>query len=55
MKYNHLGEYDNYTLPDTLKEETPETRAKLKEALANIRAVAERNRREAEAANKPHS
>ena len=39
MTYNHIGEYDGYVLPELLKEETPETRAKRKEALAKLDAL----------------
>ena len=30
------GEYDNYTLPELLKEETPESRAERQEALKEL-------------------
>ena len=40
MTYNHLGEYDDYTLPEPLKKETPESKAKLEEIHKKIREMA---------------
>ena len=39
-------EYDNYTYPDPPKVQTPEMKAELEKILANIRAMAERHKRE---------
>lgn len=41
------GEYDNYTLPETLKKETPEAKAKLAELYEEAKAMAARHHMEA--------
>ena len=43
MKYDLVEEYDGYTLPEPLKEETPETRAKREAALEELKAVIRRH------------
>ncbi len=45
-----LCENDNYTLPELLKEETPESKAMLAEKLNQIKVIAARIHKEAEEA-----
>ena len=43
-----LGEYDNYTLPQPLEVETPESKKKLAEFYKEAKAMAARHHKEAE-------
>ncbi|MBP3880180.1 MAG: hypothetical protein J6D46_07685 [Lachnospiraceae bacterium] len=52
MRSYEYGEYDNYTYPEPLKEETPETRKKLKEAKDKVKDMIARHCREAEKMDK---
>ena len=47
MSKANIGEYYNYILPEPLKEESPESRAKLAELYEEAKAMAERHHREA--------
>ena len=47
MNKTNIGEYDNYILPEPIKEESPESRAKLAELFKEAKAMAERHHKEA--------
>ena len=49
MNSKYVTEYDNYSLPEMLKKETPETKEKLAGCKSEIKAIAARHRKEAEA------
>lgn len=47
MNRTNIGEYDNYALPEPVKEESPESRTRLAELFNEAKAMAERHHKEA--------
>ena len=47
MNITNIGEYDNYALPEPVKEESPESRTRLAELFNEAKTMAERHHKEA--------